>query len=716
MQVLKNKDGVIMKKRFIRALCFFFVLMTAFQLTAAASTNDIPYDSYTYWYNYSGKGRTPVYSKPIYSVSSVIDASSLSLKNAFGKITDVTVGKDGCIYILDGGASQLVALNPDNTVKFIVKSVLKNGAQIDFTGALGICCDDKNIYVCNTEKGSVEILSLDGAYTDEIKCPDSKLVPDDFKYRPIKLEKDSKDNYYVLCDGSYYGALLFSGKREFLGFYGSNDVQQTVLQTVEKLWNKLFMTDEKRSGKATALPYQFIDLCSPDGIFIYTCTGKTEKNIKSGQIRKLNPAGDDVLNADSVDFTDSGDGSISLDGRTQDLVSVAADNNGFIYTVDSAFGHIFIYDKNANTVGVFGCGTGEGTQAGSFKLPCAISVYNDKLFVADSNQNAITVFTLTEYGKNLLKAQSITLSGKYEDAKPYWDEVIKNDQSCQLAYAGLARYYYSVKDYKKALDYAKTGFDRDTYSLAFEKLRNEFIRNNFTPIILIFIAVVAAIIAIAIIKKKKNIVLIKNKSVRFAVGTMLHPVDNFKDVKQKNMGSVPISTVFMLLFYISSVMKTTNGGFSYVYFDSSSFNAAFVFLQTVGLVLAWTVVNWAVCTLADGKGTLKQIYIVTNYSLLPLIISNFLYVIFTNVLVTSELDFLNVFMTVMLLYTVIMLLLGLIEIHDISFSRAIITVILSIIGILLIVFIIALLIILIQQTYGFLSTIVIELFNNIKGL
>ena len=133
-------------------------------------------------------------------------------------------------------------------------------------------------------------------------------------------------------------------------------------------------------------------------------------------------------------------------------------------------------------------------------------------------------------------------------------------------------------------------------------------------------------------------------------------------------------------------------------------------------MLVWTVVNWAVCTLADGKGTLKQIYIVTNYSLLPLIISNFFYVIFTNVLVTSELDFLNVFMTVMLLYTAIMLLLGLIEIHDISFSRAIITVILSIIGILLIVFIIALLIILIQQTYGFLSTIVIELFNNIKGL
>ena len=85
-------------------------------------------------------------------------------------------------------------------------------------------------------------------------------------------------------------------------------------------------------------------------------------------------------------------------------------------------------------------------------------------------------------------------------------------------------------------------------------------------------------------------------------------------------------------------------------------------------------------------------------------------------MVTSELDFLNVFMTVMLLYTAIMLLLGLIEIHDISFSRAIITVILSIIGILLIVFIIALLIILIQQTYCFLSTIVIELFNNIKGL
>lgn len=708
---------MIVKKNFIGALCFFFMFITAIQFTAsAASSNNIPYGSYTYWYNYSGKGRTPVYSKPIYSVSSVIDAGSISLGGPFGKITDATVGKDGSIYILDGGASQLVALNPDYSLKFVVKSIKKNGVDIDFTGALGVYSDNKYIYICNTEHESVEILDLDGVYIDEIKCPSSKLVPDDFKYRPIKIEVDSKNNYYVLCDGSYYGALLFSSNRKFLGFYGSNDVKQTVLQTIEKLWNKLFMTDEKRSGKATALPYQIIDLCSPDGVFIYTCTGRTEKNSNSGQIKKLNPAGDDVLNSEGVTFTDSGDGSISIESRTQDLVSVAADENGFIYTVDSSFGHIFIYDKKANMVGAFGCGTGDGTQMGSFKLPCAISVYKEKLFVADSNQNTITEFTLTEYGSNLLRAQSITLLGKYEDAKPYWDEVIKNDQNCQLAYSGLARYYYSVKDYQNAIDYAKIGYDRDTYSLAFEKLRNQFIRDHFTPIIIIVLLSAIAIIAVAIIKKKKKIVFIKNTSIRFAMSTMLHPIDNFKDVKQKDMGSVLISTIFMLLFYISTVMKTTNGGFSYVYFDSSSFNALFVLLQTVGLVLVWTVVNWAVCTLADGKGTIKQIFIITNYSLLPLIISNFFYVILTNVLVTSELDFLNVFMTVMLLYAAIMLLFGLIEIHDISFSRAIVSVILSVIGILLIVFIIALLIILIQQTYGFLSTIVIELFNNIKGL
>ena len=125
--------------------------------------------------------------------------------------------------------------------------------------------------------------------------------------------------------------------------------------------------------------------------------------------------------------------------------------------------------------------------------------------------------------------------------------------------------------------------------------------------------------------------------------------------------------------------------------------------------MLWIVANWMVCTLLGGKGKFREIIIVTCYSLLPLIVEKIIRLVLTNVLLPSEAAFLGILDTVALLYFGLMLIIGLIKIHDFSFGRFIGTTVLSVAGIAAIVFLIIMIVILIQQFWGFIITVGSEL-------
>ena len=87
--------------------------------------------------------------------------------------------------------------------------------------------------------------------------------------------------------------------------------------------------------------------------------------------------------------------------------------------------------------------------------------------------------------------------------------------------------------------------------------------------------------------------------------------------------------------YVVTVINDTKGGFAFTIFDKGNYNAIFVLLSTIGLAVLWTVANWLVCSLASGIGTLKEIYIVTCYSTIPLIFSKLLNLVLTHVLLQA---------------------------------------------------------------------------------
>ncbi len=670
----------------------------------------IPFQSYTYWENYSGSSKKAVFNKPIYETYTVIDSGSLNLKSRFEEITDIYTSNSRITYILDGKSSKVVFLNPDYTYKGEFSGITNNKETLLYKNASGIyATDDGEVFIADTDNERVIVCDETGICKKIFYLPKSKLIPSSFKYKPIKVAMDSRGYLYVLSDGSYYGALLYSPDGDFLGFYGANNVKSSISDVITKMWNKLILNDKKRSSLESKLPYQFTDLFIDNKDFVFTATGNTSTitngDEQTGQIRKLSPGGKDVLNSDSVNYGDDDNGHYN-----QDILGVAVDGSGFIYALDSAYGHIFVYDQKNNLLGAFGCGTRAGKQKGSFTSAVAVSLNGTDVIVADSSHNNITVFKETDYGKKLKKAQALTNKGNYNKAKDIWKDIFSQDKNNQLAYKGLAKAYYESEDYKSAMKYAKIGCDRDTYAIAYKEIRNNWINKNFICIVLLIVFTV--ILLIFVFKKIKK----KNKKIlpvyiSNSLSVWGHPSIAFDTLmKNKKTGAV-LSVVFSLLFYVTTVMKDMLSGFCFTYFNSSDYNALFVLARTVGLVLVASLCYWAVSTLMLGRGKLIDIFIVISHSLQPIILSNIIYLILTNFALPSELGFLNILTYCLFGYSAFIAILGLMRISDYGFYKFLGVTLLTVGGIVCILFVGIVVFLLFQTFIEFLKTIASEIYK-----
>ena len=718
-----------MTKSFIlRALvCLLAVMMIvpAISVSAVAEkTDEIGYDTYTYWYNYTGKVRKAVYSKPMYEVSKVFTKADLGCTEK-STIDDVHTAQNGLTYVLDGGASTVIILDENYEIRNRFSFVIdEEDNYYYFEKAKGIFADkDGNIYIADTVSKRVIKCDDQGNLIRFYTLPNSHLIPTGFNYKPIKVTVDHNGYVYILSDGSYYGAILYSPEDEFLGFYGANDVPATIGQALKTLWNKLFTNNAKREGMVSSLPYTFTDLWVDDLGFVYTATGTTSQINQKAQIKRLNPGGSNILASEAVNFADEGYSQTKLSGsRYQDLKGVAVDKLGFIHTIDATYGRVFIYDDNCTMVSAFGGGLKSGDQDGTFYIPSAIgyNVNTDDVLISDSFVNTLTIFKITDYGKLVKTAQAKTIVGDYEEAFNEWTDALELDRNCQLAYTGLARAYYvmgrgaedkaTAHDYfKKSMDLAKQGYDRETYSLAYSSVRSELISKYFTLIMIGIVLLVGVAIFALVYSTKHKVRLIKNDKVHNAVSVLLHPFDCFTDLKEKNLTSIPLCLAIIVLYYVFTVLQDTAGGFAFVYFDPSSYNALLILGKTAGIVILWTVANWGVCTLLGGKGKIKEIFSVISYSLIPLLFGSVIFVVASNLLVPDEAAFLTVLTTICTIYSYLIIMIGSITVHDFSFGRFLWTTILTLFGCAIVIFLLIMVIVLMQQTWGFFVTLYSEI-------
>lgn len=710
------KNRAIFKKLFCSALILSVlsaVTVSAAPATAVDSPDDVPYASYTYWSGTTVKKAVPA--MPVYLPEGTVDGETLGC-GVFTNPQDICTDRDGrFLYILDSGASRIlkVTLN-DYKISEIITDLTYNGEKISFQNARGIYVNrNGHIYIADSENARILILDSKHSVTEIIKCPESILIPKDFHFFPIRMAEDEKGYLYILSEGCYYGALVLDNKLDFCGFYGANIVESSFFGALKGLITSVFETDAKREGSLQRLPSDFVDIDITDDGFLCTVSTAAE-----GQLRKLSPKGNNnlrffdktgVKNADSFMFGDYPQDFWRLGKEiSQSFSGICIDNDGFFYLSDSSRGRIYMYDSRCRLLGIFGGGMGNGEQTGTFKTAFSVAAAHGRVYVLDFIKCNVTVFSETEYGALVKSADLLTLAGKHLQAEPLWQKVMALDKFNQTAYNGLAKAAIAREDYSTAMKYSKNGLDRATYKQAFEIVFRQRTSEHFPLIMLVFVVVLGGILAFVIYTTKKEVVLIKNETLRLALTSWIHPFRCIQSVKAKNKCSISIAVILYVLFYAGKAAEILLGGFMYIGDKKESFNAVYTLLGSIGIVILYVVVNWAACILIDGKGKFKEIFCVTGYSLIPLIIYSVMFSVLSHFLVDSAFSFLTVLQWTATLWTLLLLLLGMMIIHEFDFFKALKGIVLTIFGMFLAAFLIFIVFMLTQDFIGFIVGLIRE--------
>lgn len=195
---------------------------------------------------------------------------------------------------------------------------------------------------------------------------------------------------------------------------------------------------------------------------------------------------------------------------------------------------------------------------------------------------------------------------------------------------------------------------------------------------------------------------------------MFHPSDGFDDLRYNHKNSLGMSLLIFLAFVLLSVIEQQFTGLQIKLYDPDEVNIVQTFFSRAALLVLFTVSNWAFCVLVDGKAKLLDIWVVTNYSLLPYIFAGYIKVVLSNILTKDESVFLNFLMILGMLWSLVMIIIAFMIFHEFEMSKTILSLIITAIGMLLIVFLTFLLYSLYQQVSETLLTVFNEIMFRAK--
>ena len=608
--------------------------------------------------------------------------------------TDLFV-HDDCLYVLCSDGR--IVTDQGGEVVLLERS----GEPYPFLSARGLFIDDDSYYIADFEAMKVVRFDRSTLIVDlEISKPGG-VYDNSVPFTPESLVVDRAGNIYVLVPDLYYGSVLFDSDGRFIGYFGANPTELTVAQRLDQSWKRLLnRTQRDAMERFIPVAYSSFDIDEED--FIYTCSFSIEDETR--KIRKINPSGNGLLDDSGKVFGDIIPDDEQATGLVNQTRFVDIDiDNGIIAALDGGRGRVFIYDDDGELLSVFG---GLGTQVGTFSDPVALEQIDNRIFVLDRADSSITVFQTTLFGDALLTATRLYSDGLYDEAYPYWREVARLAPDFELAALGLGKAEMQDGDMEAAFSHLRASNDKEQYSLAFEQSRLSFIRANFTPLALLVILI---IVLFKFVKRHRGLEFRPGERMLLHIQAFCHPSQMLWQMKKRREYSLLFPTAVYLLYFVLAIAGYFATGFIFNENDPDDFNILLEISSTIGLVVAWTVVNWAVSTISDGKGTIKEIYSSLAYAFIPIIVADAVNLVLSHVLTLDEGVFMTWIVMASRIYAAAMLFIIDGTIHEYDAGRCLKNVFLTVIGIVFVVFLVFLAMVLFENTANIFSIIYNEL-------
>ena len=582
--------------------------------------------------------------------------------------------KGNIMYVADTGNSRIVIYDTA-TDKF------REFKYSEFVKPTGVFVDDDGeMYVADTDAQAVFVFGSDEKLKLKIGRPDSILFGSQSEYKPKNVVVSSQKNIFVVGLGSYEGVMQFDKSGEFQGYFAANKRTLTAFERLQQL----VLNEEQINSLSNKIPNAVfnIDINSNDLIYSVTQSGegsesnvdvqsKTENSIKLHNMAGTNISVNKFMD-DEWNFTDVAAG--------QNNNSVAVTKTGLIYE----------YDTDGNLLFSFGGRAVKNESYGLITVASAVAV-DDKgiIYVLDSERGILQTFTPTDFATLTHKALYLMNKGKYSEAEKAWQEILKLNGMSKIAHVGYGRTLMRQQQYSKALEHFKFANDRDDYSECFWELRDVWISNNMVWLILGAVLLISAVLLKKKFAKKKRrgsaLDIRENNAsgagrvaadLNFSFSMLTHPIDGYYYLKRGIFGSVLSASLIFITALVMFLLDNTCQAFIFNG-NPVSQSVTVLFILFFICALFWIFGNYMVSTINDGEGSLKNIYILTAYSLVPYVVITPIKVLLTYVFTQNEGFFISLMATAAIIWSAIILYVGLMNIHNYNFGETLKNVILT---------------------------------------
>lgn len=194
---------------------------------------------------------------------------------------------------------------------------------------------------------------------------------------------------------------------------------------------------------------------------------------------------------------------------------------------------------------------------------------------------------------------------------------------------------------------------------------------------------------------------------KFLFYVLIHPSKGFWDLKHDKRGHLGVGFTVLALYVISQIFYQQFGGYSFNVMAAypRGIDIVSTTFTTAIIVLLWCCANWGITTLFNGEGSMRDIFIYTSYSFMPIVLMTFFQTFASLVMSVDEssifsfLGFLGTFWTGLLLYT------GTMTTHQYGAIATFFIILVTVFGMALIAFIAMLFFFLLQQLVSVVYTI-----------
>ncbi|HUM68314.1 MAG TPA: hypothetical protein PLK31_05660, partial [Chloroflexota bacterium] len=417
-----------MMKRVSFFLCF--VVLLALVAPPAQAQSQTPYTTWAW-----GPNGWLVMTQDAYTPVAEID---LPISGA----EDMFITPEGVIYVADTGNGRVLKLDNFQEAASYGEGLLQ--------GPTGLFVDSNGVmYVADAKQDAIFILDANGELLNQFGRPTEPLFGKNRQFLPRKIAVDARQNLYIISEGSVNGMVQMNTNGNFIGYFGANSATMSLKMILQRLFLTKEQLDQFIKNEAASPSNLYID---PQSL-VFTITAGTNS---WESIRRFTVSGKNIFPEvfGSTAFRD-----------------IHVSENGLVLAV-AADGVIFEYDLTGTLLFVFGAQDKGDQRLGTLRSPTAVARHGEYIYILDKDKNAIIVYETTAFARQVHDGVRLYMEGFYQEARPYFEEVLNYNGSFIMAYQAIADAYYKETDYPNALTSYKYAEDREGYSQAFWELRN----------------------------------------------------------------------------------------------------------------------------------------------------------------------------------------------------------------------------------------------------